>query len=356
MMQYLEWRGDLSFSQAPFNEVDNLIFSQLAFIDYTGLIPPGKSVTLSDVAGAYFRKHLGETISMGMIVPDAIVGLFRKAALSERFGEVLLREYVNRVDPQTNLQFSAVTATLPDGSEVIAFRGTDDTIVGWKEDFNLAFRTPVPSQLEAVAYLCRIAESSTKPLRLVGHSKGGNLAIYAAVHSAPSVRNRLLDVYNNDGPGFGDDTLLCDGFQELREKIHTIVPQASLVGMLLDHDQQYRTVKSRQVGIFQHDGFSWEVLGGRFQSSEQSQETKRRNRTIHFWIRSMSPEEQEAFTEAFFRLLQTTEATTLTELFRDRRALLKGLRAMTPEDKKMLAETVRRFREERKKSRNAVLP
>lgn len=203
IMDYLEWRGDLTLAASPFNEVDALLLAELSFINFEGLIPPpeiGRGVRLRDAAEEYFARNEGKEIDMGVLVPDKIPAMLCAMAGSKRFGNMLVNAFEERIDVELEQQFAAITVDLGDSSVYVAFRGTDDTLVGWKEDLNMGFLEEIPSQERAVRYLKRIAKQyDRKKLRVGGHSKGGNLAVYSAVKAAPEVQERILAVYNNDG-------------------------------------------------------------------------------------------------------------------------------------------------------------
>ena len=281
ILEYLDWRGDLTLLERPFNEVDNLILAEICYLDFSGFVPAGfqtQQVTLLDAASAYFAAH-PET-NMGVLVPDQIPVLVEHAAKTARFSDVRLLGYVNRIDEETQTQFSALTMLLPDGSAYVAFRGTDDTIVGWKEDFNMAFTPEIPAQKYAAEYLRQVSGALPfRPLLVGGHSKGGNLAVYAAVFCGQDVQNRILAVYNNDGPGFYSSLLSLPEHKPVAGKITTLLPESSVVGMLLEHEEAYQVVRSTQVGLMQHDGFSWQVKGERFEHLTYMQNTKLHNGT-----------------------------------------------------------------------------
>ena len=265
ILDYLDWRGDITFAERPFNEVDNLLLAELSYLDFGGIVTAdfAAAVPLSDAVAAFTKRT--PHADMGVLVPDKIPGLAQKMAASARFRDVLLSGYVCKLDEQTETQFAALCAALPDGTVYAAFRGTDDTIVGWKEDFNMGFLPIVPSQREAADYLRAVAAAfPSQKLRAGGHSKGGNLAVYAAGWCGESVQDQLLAVYNNDGPGFHTSLLDRPEHQRIANRIQTILPESSVVGMLLEHEESYQVVRSNQVGLMQHDGFSWQVLGTQF--------------------------------------------------------------------------------------------
>jgi hypothetical protein len=221
---------------------------------------------------------------------------------------------------------------MSDGTAVVTYRGTDDTLVGWKEDMNMCFLPVVPAQLKAVEYLHTVAQKHKGKLILTGHSKGGNLAMYAAVHCDTEVRNRITAVYSNDGPGFGRNILDDPDYVQLRPIIHNLVPHSSVVGMLLEHDENYTVVKSRQKsGLLQHNGLSWEILGNSFvHLKDVTPESRKLDRTVNQWIRDMTPEQREEFAEAVYQLFSVDGAQTLTDLVAARKKWFSHTRNLDP--------------------------
>ncbi len=344
IFDYMAWRGDLLFTQAPFNEVDNLILSELSYIDFSGLVPSleeGGAIPLAKAAELYFDAWGEERIHLGLFVPDTIPKLFRQLAQSARYKDLVLMGYVNRIEFATEEQFSALTILLPDDTAYVAFRGTDDTIVGWKENFNMSFLSAVPAQLDAARYVEAIAQARPELLIVGGHSKGGNLAVYAAIHGG--VQDRILAVFNNDGPGFGHSVLNDPAYQAIRTRIRTFIPQSSIVGMLLEHEEEYEIVKSRYLGPFQHDGFSWEVMGPSFiQLPARSQSSVAVDTTLKSWLNSMDNAQREAFVDALFAIFAATGAKTLTELNtpKNARIMLSALKNLNGDTRAMLARTI----------------
>ena len=205
---YLKWRGDLDFSQAPFNDVDNLILAQIAYVDFTDIVPaPGsiETITIAEAADTFFDTHDEKEIKKCKSFIGKAPYLLREAAATKRFGSLILTNYVDYVDGGKEEQFAAFHVRIDNRLTYIAFRGTDDTLVGWKEDFNMSFLSPVPSQKDAVRYIDSTVQRSEGKLILGGHSKGGNLAVYASVFARPSVKIRIIFVYYNDCPGFDSD-------------------------------------------------------------------------------------------------------------------------------------------------------
>ncbi len=328
LYDYINWRGDLDFDRSPLNEVDSLIFSLISYVDFNGIISGNHAETaipLKSAANAFFARYPDpKKISMGAIIPKDIIKVFRLLKDSRRFANVGIKAYVNLIDTEKEMQFSAMTFLPGDGSAVIAYRGTDDTLVGWKENFNMSFMPVVPAQVAAVEYLEKAAHSFKGSLRLTGHSKGGNLSVYAATRCSSDVKSRLLAAWSHDGPGFGKGFLNDPQYLEVKPLIKTLVPQSSVIGMLLEHDEGYTVVKSRQIGLWQHDGTSWDVMGDSFVHLKRvTAECRRRDRTINEWIQKMDREQRELFVEGMYQIITSKNALTLTELFSFKNTLLQ---------------------------------
>ena len=350
ILDYLDWRGDLTLREAPFNEVDNLILAELSFIDYEGIVPEmagRQAPTLREAAEQYFARHDGEKLDMGVLVPDTIASLLEKAGASRRFGDMRLLSYVSLLDLEREMQFAAITVEVAPKLLYVAYRGTDDTLVGWKEDFNMSFLTPVPGQEEAERYLDRVARHwPGRRLMVGGHSKGGNFAVYAAVRARERVQNRIIAVYNNDGPGFDEAVLGTPEHRRIESRIRTIVPEDDVVGMLMSHEERYSVVRSDQTALLQHDGFSWQVLGDSFvHLSEISREGKLVDQTLKAFAAGLTKQQRERFVDVLYEILTASDAKTLSDLQKDRwktvSAMVKSSRELDEESRQLLYDTVR---------------
>ena len=317
VMDYLQWRGDLLFTQDPPNVVDSLVFSTISYIRFEGRVKndPGTPIKLSDAAQELLALEYCEKLGRNKNDMD----LLRLAARTARFGDTKLCFYEDRLIPAQETQFAAITFLLGDGSACIAFRGTDDTLVGWKEDFNMCFQQTVPAQRMALRYVRDVFAELSCSLHLCGHSKGGNLAVFSAARSSPMVQQWILNVFNNDGPGFSDYLMGDPGYLAMVPKIHTFVPQSSIIGMIMDHEETYTVVRSAQLGILQHDTFSWEVLGNRLVSMENlTADSRYIQKTLKNWLSGMTREERNQFVDVLFDLLSTGNVTTASDIFRPR--------------------------------------
>ncbi|MGN1020212.1 MAG: Mbeg1-like protein [Aristaeellaceae bacterium] len=343
MMDYLTWRGDLPMTAAPFTPVDGLILASMSYNDLGPRAEGGEGMLLQELAPLLpLREQTGNQYFVQW--RDLLYAM----ADTARFGPIRLHDYVNLVDDARNIQFSAVTAELPDGRSCVCFRGTDSTLVGWREDFTMAFESPVPAQMEALTYLERTALLHTGELLVVGHSKGGNLASYAAAHAAPATQARIRGIYSFDGPGLDDATLESEGYGRIREALHSIIPQSSVVGLLLAHHPNYTVVRSTALSLLQHDAFTWQLTGPRFEElGDVDAGSQLMDETLHEWLCQAPPEQRKVFVDTLFTLLESTGAATLNDLSADRlhsaQAILSATREVEAETGRMIARLISSF-------------
>lgn len=309
LLDYLSWRGDLPLSRDPFNEVDAAVLARFAYLPFETFpyLSPEDVRTVRSLApyaqaGDAFRKPEDSRLL------SALSG-------SERFGPLNTGFFEARWDERVQTQFFAVTVMLDESRAFIAFRGTDNTLVGWKEDMNMSFLCPIPGQEMAADYVRRAAARTGGRLILGGHSKGGNLALYAAAFCGEAAQKRIDAVYNFDGPGFFDNVLKTDGYRKISSRFHTFIPQFSVVGMLLGRKEQQTVVHSFETGLSQHDIYSWEVLGPRFAYLPAVTGGSRfLDSTLKDWIADMTPEQFEGFADAIYSILSDTNVRTLREM------------------------------------------
>ena len=335
---YLNWRGDVPFSVDPFNEVDNLILALLAYADFRGIVPPdGQEVSLQAVRQAYFERYPREELQEDASFAGRAALLMDEMVTGGRFRDMALCFSLDELDTQKEVQLAAMTFRLGDGSAYIAFRGTDGTIVGWKEDFHFSYQDATEGQNRAVEYLQRVASAVDAPLRVGGHSKGGNLAVYAAAFCGPQLQERLLSVYSNDGPGFRQDITEREGYDRILPKVVSIIPD-TVIGLLLTSRYRHLVVKSDAAGILQHDGFTWQVLRNRFVTSQLTPTGEFIEQTLSLWLEQMDNSERETFTNTVFFPFEATGAETLAELgeqkWKTAEAFLTSLRDIPRENQK----------------------
>ena len=344
LFDYLAWRGDLDFKTSPFNPVDNIILSQLAYLTLDDIVPgPGDRDGIAmDIAIRIYNEKLNspEGIKQTSFFKED-PKLINAIAVSRRFGDCYLIGYVNHIDTNREIQFSALTIHINDGTRFVAYRGTDISIVGWKENFNMSFKEVIPSQIEAVDYLEKMASMVTGHLRIGGHSKGGNLAMYAASQCNKKTQERITLVYSNDAPGFNDKVISSAGFAAIKNRIRSYVPQSSVIGMFLKQGYDNIVIKSSQSGLMQHDLYSWEVTHNDLVHMNKATIGSRYvNKTLMEWIESFDADRREQFIEAIYYIISKAEIKSIHDLelswFASACRIIKSLSHIDNDTRKLL--------------------
>ena len=343
IMDYISWRGDLSFEQSQFNEVDNLILACFSYVNLDGIpaVTKQKGIGLKKLTEEFMKLHTMKELEADKSFIRLAPFLMMEMAKSVRFGKCVVRNYVNDIVTEAEQQFAAMEIVLEDGTSYVSFRGTDDTIIGWKEDFNLSTGV-VPAQKRAIEYLQKISEHTDGMLRVGGHSKGGNLAIYGSV-MCKSAHEKILEIYSNDGPGFSREFQELPEMKEMMPKIIRIIPEYSIIGTLLEHEKEPVIVASSSKGLLQHDGFSWEVQGPALVRRDSLNKTALRFiEILHKWIDGMDTEQKRLLIEDLFATLQASGYENLSEVqsggLKSLAAMVKRVEKFAPESRGMMQE------------------
>ena len=325
---YIKWRGDLTFSQDGFNMIDNLVLSCISYVEMDEVFNASsqKEMTLQEITDIYFKKVFPKkSFRDGSILKDAPITL-KAISKTGRYKSIKVRNYVSKNDVKKTLQFAAMEFVLPDDTSYIAYRGTDDSIVGWKEDFRLA-TSEVEAEKEAVKYLNEVAEDSSGKLRVGGHSKGGHLALYAVAKCNQAVRDRVKNIYSNDGPGFMKKVAQSKAIKDVTPRLVSIVPEDTVVGLLMEPVGKFIVVKSKATALAQHNLATWCIEGKKLVTTKEVSKTaKLIDTTLKENISKMSPKELDEFVDNLFAIFEATGALTLTEL---KSSGLKGLQALS---------------------------
>lgn len=341
IFDYLDWRGDLTLSQAESNEIDNLILSRFSYIPFDHIIGKNETITIEEAGERFSRLD----VTKQKILQKEDVDLLPAMAKSKRFSKMKITHYINKINLEEEKQFSALTILMPDSTIYVSFRGTDNTLIGWKEDFNMSFQEHVPSQLDAVEYINSIGNKYLNPLRIGGHSKGGNMAVYAASFCNKTIQDRIINVYNNDGPGFHETVITNSSYKKILPKVHTYVPQTSIIGRLLYHEENYTVVQSIQSGVMQHDVYTWQLKGCNFiHLDEVDNGSKFIDKTIKGWLKEVSKEQRGEFINYVFEILQATDADTLSQIkenwIKNAKVLISTYKNMDEDSKKIMTQTI----------------
>ena len=343
IMDYISWRGDLSLEQSQFNEVDNLILACFSYVNLDGIpaVTKQKGIGLKKLTEEFMKLHTMKELEADKSFIRLAPFMMMEMAKSVRFGKCVVRNYVNDIVTEAEQQFAAMEIVLEDGTSYVSFRGTDDTIIGWKEDFNLSTGV-VPAQKRAIEYLQKISEHTEGMLRVGGHSKGGNLAIYGSV-MCKSAHEKILEIYSNDGPGFSREFQELPETKEMMPKIIRIIPEYSIIGTLLEHEKEPVIVASSSKGLLQHDGFSWEVQGPVLVRRDSLNKTALRFiEILHKWIDGMDTEQKRLLIEDLFATLQASGYENLSEVqsggLKSLAAMVKRVEKFAPESRGMMQE------------------
>lgn len=324
ILDYIREYGTYTFKERPFSAEDGLVLAQFSYLRLDGLVPApgdiGAAVTIGELARLGNLPYMfGDTC---FAAENA--ALFKALKESVRFQTMRINYYVNRIATGEASQFSAVTCFPEDAPVYLAFRGTDETLAGWQEDFSMIYKLPVKGQELAAQYADKVAACTEGSLFFGGHSKGGNLAVYAAAVANPRIQDRIRCIYNLDGPGFQRAFTEREEYQRIRERICKIVPRSSVIGMILEKSGEYEVVESRGIGIMQHDPFTWILRDGHFLTTGEV--TKRRRAAalvINRFLQQLSPEDARRFVEELFLIASRAGAETVLDFSGSWRELFK---------------------------------
>ncbi|SCW66857.1 Protein of unknown function [Ruminococcaceae bacterium YRB3002] len=322
---YLIWRGDLPFERDPVNAADALLFACISYVDFEGVIPVKGAISLRDAASRFYEIHTEEQLESDRSFIRFAPGLLKKAAETVRFGNLQLSSYVNKINQIDMIQFSAITIRISPSEVFIAYRGTDDTIVGWKEDFYMSYATVISEDL-AVEYLKEVQGGRSDRIYMGGHSKGGHMAIFSAYCTTPDIQDRIGAIYDFDGPGFNDAIMRTDRFRKIGPKILRYIPENSIIGRLLSDTARPVVVSSSERGIMQHDPMSWGISSKEFITvPKNSVASDVFDETLTKWIDEMDQEERKKFIDELFAVLEASGVTNISMLSQ---CGLSGVKAM----------------------------
>jgi len=351
---YLSWRGDLSFTQDPVNEIDALIFSLLSYLPYKDILPgidSSKNLPLREVAEKFLKNNEKTTVKAKDLSSTAsasfnleLMNLLEQAAGCARFTNVRMSKYDEDLDFTVGRQFGAVMFELKTSAndKVIAFRGTDNSVMGWKEDFQLAYLEQIPAQEAARKYLEKSISLFSGKFIICGHSKGGNLAVYAGTHVNSLLQYRISRIINFDGPGFDFSITKRTSFANNEKKVSNYIPAESMVGLLLDPFGKQTVISSQSWLMNQHNAFNWEVEQNRFIPGKLSTTAKMIEQILETWITDIPVPERETFLEAFFEILGASEGASIRfnpqQNLKDIKNILHKYSKLDPKTRALLAK------------------
>lgn len=344
ILDYVETQFE-TFDERPIGDVDSLVFSWLSYWDLAAGAQEARTPLGMPLIDAYRARAFESMTAVMLDTPEARHMLAALVA-SPRFGGIRIANYVQETSDEHEKQFSAMTFLLPQGGAFVAFRGTDGSFVGWKEDFNMAFEDEVPSQRSAVDYLDRVAGQTSGPLWVGGHSKGGNLAVYATVNAGKAAASRLRGAFSHDGPGFTEENLSSEAWQAAFPLISKTLPKQSIIGMLFELQEDYAVVASTEEGFNQHNPFSWVVEGTQFRLEEGiSAGVRHLDAGLNAWIANMTREQRAATIDTVFAAFEASGKDNFIDMSANWQASLPAIyayvRKLEPETRVHLYAVVR---------------
>ena len=339
IIDYLKSRGEISFKQTDIEEVDKIIFARFSYLPFKE-INLDKKETIESIANK--MNHLATEKFIWKDDKE----LIKELGKTKRYKDLIVSDYKEILDIEAQKQFAAVTIWLPKRYKYISFRGTDMSLVGWKEDFNMTFMKDIPSQLEAVTYLNDIGRKYRSKLILGGHSKGGNLAIYSAIFCKDRIKKKIVNIINADGPGFDKSVISSDNYKKILDKIDTYIPQSSVVGRLLEHEDEYEIIQSTQKGIMQHDIFSWQVNESKLVRIQSlTKDSQIINATLKNWLKSTTIEQRERFVNVIYEIILAAEAEYISDFKIDIPKRIKNIintyKAISTEERKEIEKVMK---------------
>ncbi len=357
--QYIERHGNDTMSELPFTEIDSLLLTSLVYLNLDKIMPKDKNemMSLSKISSLFFKKNDEQTIKKmrPSFIPH-VISILRLMAQKKRYKNILFYNYINEVTDIT--QFCAITAKLEDHTNYIAFSGTDDSVIGWKEDFQMSYVFPVPAQEKALNYLKNTISIFGPKYRVGGHSKGGNLAMTSYMLNNFLIQHKIIEVYNFDGPGFRKREFESKKFKVMERKLKMYIPEKSLIGRLFRSSENYEVIKSSSNVFFQHDGTRWIVDDLKFKRGEFSKQSKKLEKRVFDWINSYQDEDRKKIVDIIFSVLEKGGITELSQLrvskLQKVYILIKENKDMDKESRKLILDAIKKLilQKENKKTSN----
>lgn len=331
MLSYLEEYGDIALSKRPFSKPDAMLLAQLSYCKFDNLVLGDEPVYMRDL----ILSPESDEMFADPKYEKSNKTLVARMIMGRRFRNIRLSRYVNIVDKETETQFSAITIGLPGGTSFVAFRGTDESMVGWKEDFNLSYMDEVPGQKYSCMYLQEASEHIKGHFYVGGHSKGGHLAIYSSMHAPESIKKRIINVFCMDGPGFMDRMMNKEGYAQIRDRIIKIIPQFSVIGLMQERDEIFEVVRSITWGLHQHNMYTWEIRNGEIEKDNLKEGARFLAETLNEWMLQQSYDQRQKAAEIAYQIMTSSEADNridfMSNFTKNATQIIAAVREMDPD-------------------------
>lgn len=341
ILDYLEWRGDLLFESDKINEIDMVALSFVPLLDLEGIAPKmdsGEAISLKELMTRYNDPNNGKSRDIGLLIPYSYIVMLTKIASAERYKNLMVRDYVKILDYENTEQLSCVTLTYNDKYNLVIYSGTDDTTIGWKENFEAMYQDFSLASLDGVKYLSTQAVKYPGKVYVFGHSKGGNISLVSAMKCSDEAYKRIERTYSFDGQGIPRIEILSEKECERFKKVYKIVPDSSIVGRIFTHLGKIKIVKSSNKGVNQHDAMSWELSGKKFNYvksfNKDSDEIKR---LVDGALEKLTDNDKREVVRVIYGLCEENDIKTLLELRKKRSGFIKSFMKLSKQDKKLVS-------------------
>lgn len=336
LYDYIDLYGEISFLEKGVNDVENIIFASLAYLDFNKIVPSNEQqIRLQDASTLYFLSHSYESVSKEGIIQKQGYRFLKQLSLKKRYQSVLMSYYIYEGDAEK--QFSALRFDFPNQQIYISYEGTDDLISGWREDFELSYQFPTKSQECAIRYLNNIIQVEDENIMVGGHSKGGNLALIASMYAKSWIQRKIIKIYNNDGPGILEEQFYSKDYLQIKNKLTHIIPNFSVVGILLFHDHDYMVVKSSKHDLLAHSLFTWQIKKDHFVLTNLSKVSQKLERSIAIWLSNHDRVQRKKMITSIFQALDDSGITILSDFLQVKKAIriIKKIKEIDSETKNL---------------------
>lgn len=342
IIDYVKKYGDYSFEDEEFNEIDAAVLSLLSYVDFYNIVSTKKkSVSLKNALDYFFNNYDLKLFVKRGFSRKELLSLCKIIKDKERYKDIILYNYVYKIG--FDEQFSAVTMKLPNNAIVISYEGTDHNLVGWEEDFAMCYKFPVPCEIDAVKYINKNISLFDKDVIVLGHSKGGHLSMIASMYANLMNRFKIKKVYNFDGPGLKKKEIESRKYKRIEDKLFNIVPNHSIVGLLLRHTDNLNIVKSMRKDLYAHSIFNWEVQDNHFKTTTLSKISKDLDKSIIMWLDEHSIKDREDIVKSIFEYLRKNGVSDVTNLSKIKTliTLIKNSKKLDKETRDVLANFIK---------------
>lgn len=352
LLNYIEEVAYQDFYDVPLNRLDILALTEIAYLPFNGLVTSDfvaeNALRLDHLAEQFEATYHGDTPNLSVTITPDRIKLLQLLKKAKRFKAIKAFAYRDDYDKKEEKQFAALTYKIGQDKLVTIFRGTDDTIIGWKEDFHMTYMTEIPAQQSATEYLKKMMDKSKQTIYVAGHSKGGNLAIYASSHMSAENQKRIKRIIAYDSPGVHPSVIQSTGYQAIKDRIQPIIPQHSIIGMLLETPEHAEIVESKAFGLLQHISFTWEIDGHDFKRAAALTENSIQiDETLKTWTASLNEEELKHFFDLLFGIFIDAGIERINDFTVDTpkkiNLLMQQQQNLTDQEKDMLNTLFRRL-------------